>query len=193
MLLLYFCINLFYDNFYVYSEVRLLRLSFNDKFLFSALQGVRFALFIIFLGIVPVTGIILLLVFYFGHHCSFCWKSPASKYMSNCLQHIPPTISSPEDPPKQYLQQKNIKIIPIGMTSTTNTDGIVRSKSINRKDVVEDINCKEETMPVPKSEWRISFKNFRRLSLKINTKTDLDSPKTAETDICEDDATSFQD
>lgn len=162
---------------------------------FLARQGVVAALFIIFLGIVPLIAIIVLLSYYARQNFRFGWKkSQASTYVTNCLQHAvsacngvgslfqkSPTTTSTNSHTKQPLHRNDVEIKQTGLISTTNTDCILRSKTITKKDDV--IECKNSK---PKAEWRVSLKNFKRLSLKID-KTDLDAPKTAKTVVCEDD------
>lgn len=170
-------------------------------FSFPARQGVIAALFIIFLGIIPFIAIVVLISYYARHNFRFGWKkSPAATYVIKCLQHAVSackgvgssfkmsSTASPDPLTKQHINRNDIEIKQTGLISTTNTDCILRSKTITNKDdlggeSVQDKHSKPKT--APKSEWRASLKNFRRLSLKINNKTDVDSPKTTET-ICDD-------
>lgn len=143
-------------------------------------------------------AIITLLTYYARHNFRFGWKkSPAATYVINFLQHAVSAckgvgsslnmFSTAQSDPhtKQHLNLSDIEIKQTGLISTTNTDCILRSKTITKKDdIINDpINMKPKTLP--KAEWRLSLKNFRRLSLKIDNKVDLDSPKTAET-VCGD-------
>lgn len=86
--------------------------------------------------------------------------------------------AAPTDPhnKQQRVNLNDIEIQQTGLISTTNNDCILRSKTITNR---EDVKV-SKPKTTPKSEWRLSVKNFKRLSLKIDHKTDIETPKTAE-------------
>lgn len=163
---------------------------------FLARQGVVAALFIIFLGIVPFIAIIVLLSYYARQNFRFGWKkSSATTYVTNCFQHavsacrgvgtrFKKSTASSAPHNKQHTTMSNIEIKQTGLISTTNTDCILRSKTITRK---SDIDAGENNDSNSKA-WRLSLKKFKRLSLKTDIKTDVESPATAQT-LCDDDET----
>lgn len=184
----------------------------NTLFPFLARQGVIAALFIIFLGVVPLIAIIVLLTYYARQNFRFGWKkSSSSTYVTNCLQHAvfachgvgsffkksstatTTANGSCDSHNKQPLHRNDIEIKQTGLISTTNTDCILRSKTITKKDDIAESNCKDQSInsnpkSVPKSEWRVSLKTFKRLNLKIDhIKTEIDNPKTAEIVLSDDD------
>lgn len=112
----------------------------------SARRGFVTAMFVIFLGIIPVIAVLALLSYYAKHNLRLTWKKPAAPYVTNCVssswqhvisackgvgtvfsnQHINiPTVSH-----KVSNERNNIEIKHSGLVSTTNCDGINRSNTI---------------------------------------------------------------
>lgn len=163
---------------------------------FAARRGIINALYIIFLGIIPLFAIVIFLLFYTKHNLKFSWqKSPVTSYVylffafirSACkgdgLQKNIPTVSQQvaSNTPKN-VRNLNVDIEPAGLIWTTNREGINKSTNINN-----EINFID-------NKRRLSFKALRS-SLKLNTslrhaKTSADkeqlhckTPDTAETTV----------
>lgn len=141
-----------------------------------------------------MTAIIILLSYYAKQNFRFGWKkSSTTTYVAKCYQHavsackgvgcfVKNSTNASEHLTKQHITVKDIEIKPAGLVYTTNTDSILRSKTITSKnDIVS-----ESTSSKPKSEWRVSLKNFKRSSVKIDSnKGDCESSKTSGI-VCDD-------
>ncbi|KAJ8917846.1 hypothetical protein NQ315_010759, partial [Exocentrus adspersus] len=135
----------------------------------NARQGLIAALFIIFLGIVPLVAITVFLYYYARHNFRFGRKkSPPTT--SNTITSDCQASAAGANANAQHSKRLSIKNVKNFMSSDT---------SIKNQD------------PVPKPEKRLSLKNIRNLKLNTNVKysrspeTDSKTPDTTET-LCED-------
>lgn len=148
-----------------------------NNFFFSARQGLVAALFIIFLGIIPIIAIVALLSYYARHNLKIRLKRPkASTYVPKFLQHAVSACkgvgasfrSSKPSCDESIPRDRNLEIRPAGLVSTTNSDGIIRSNTINKDSLEEKIDIN-----IVKPPRCVSSKNTNKLKLNINIKNSI--------------------
>lgn len=164
------------------------------------------AMYIVFLGIIPVIAIVAFLMYYTKYNVNFKWqKTGGSTYVSNCMSRTKHVLYSAccccfgkrvRDPTVPSLSHQvskkthsgsvrniNLEIHQTGLVSTTNESLLNASSSSNLLDVT-----------VPKR--RMSLKNIKGLKVDIKIKRNNDAhgshsvstPKTCET-LCPEDET----
>ncbi|CAG9821991.1 unnamed protein product, partial [Phaedon cochleariae] len=153
----------------------------------NARRGLVIALFVIFLGIVPLITIILLLSYYARRNFKFGWKKPsATTYVTNYFQHVMsackgfgpsnkhspvPTISTKvSQNDESSVKRAKLEIETIGLISTSNTEYILRSNTITKPlecTREHETNNRVENVELPKAERRLSLKNIKNLKLNI--------------------------
>lgn len=160
------------------------------------------ALYIVFLGIIPVIAIAAFLMYYAKHNVNFKWQKTSVAYVvSNCLKHVGcaccggrqtptvPTLSHQvANRQSESTRCLNLEITPGGLISTTNT------YVLNNFAGCSTIPVQSHNEP---QKRRMSFKNIMHLklntSLKFRSSSNNESttPKTTET-ICPDDESQLQ-
>lgn len=144
------------------------------------------AMYIVFLGIIPILAIVAFLMYYTKYNVNFKWqKRSGSTYVLDCFRHVTnaccnksrkptiPTLSQNVAAKHRNIHNINLDIQQTGLVSTTN-ESLVASSS-NLLDVVPNV-----------SKRRISLKNIKGLKVDIRLKRDnqhapTPSPKTCET------------
>lgn len=150
------------------------------------------AMYIVFLGIIPLIALVGFLMYYMKHNVNFKWqKTGPSAYVFrclNCIEHVinvacrgggkkeptVPTLSHRID--KRYTSRNiNLDIQQTGLVSTTNENLLNVNSQHNLLDII----------PPPKR--RMSLKSIKGLKVDIRLKHKInkhvESPKTSET-VC---------
>lgn len=156
-------------------------------------------MFIIFLGVVPLLAIVAFLTYYARHNLKFGTnKSTTSTYVPKWLKHVFKGVGTSYKKPdpiptvSDNVSNKNSKpsrpkIEMTSLLSTTNTDCIIRSNTINNNSNRSNNTNKPEILP--KQERRMSLKNVKNLKLNTNIRlnknkdkeSSSNSPQTCET------------
>lgn len=134
------------------------------------------AMYIVFLGIIPVAAIVAFLLYYTRYNVNFKWQKTSAAYvLSNCLKHVNcacccpctrdkptvPTVSHRVDNAKPATTRlRNIDIKPTGLISTTNTQILNNCAS-----------CSNDNLVLPESQKRrMSLKTIKNLKINTNFK-----------------------
>lgn len=153
------------------------------------------AMYIVFLGIIPIIAIVAFLMYYTKHNVNFKWQKTSVAYVvSNCFKHVKncaccgcgfncgcgrccggkstpsiPTISHKvADAQSGSIRNLNLEIKPTALIFTTNTHVLNNFASCsNVLPVKVDLTAEQQQPQKQKQKRRMSLKNIK--SLKINT------------------------